>query len=101
MCIVLEVGIFIYFMNSYDLVDVYRTLHKDTRNYSWRRLNSTQRSRLDYLLVSEVLGLDITSADIMPGYLFLIIHLFVLVLKLVLLKGTAPCGNLTIHFFET
>ena len=50
------------FMNSYDLVDVYRTLHKDTRKYSWRRFNSTQRSRLDYLLVSEVLGLDITSA---------------------------------------
>ena len=56
------------FMNSYDLVDVYRTLHKGTRKYSWRRFNSTQRSRLDYLLVSEVLGLDITSADIMPGY---------------------------------
>ena len=56
------------FMNSYDLVDVYRTLHKDTRKYSWRRFNSTQRSRLDYLLVSEVLGLDITRADIMPGY---------------------------------
>ena len=55
-------------MNSYDLVDVYRTLHKDTRKYSWRRFNSTQRSRLDYLLVSEVLGLDITSVDIMPGY---------------------------------
>ena len=54
-------------MNSYDLVDVYITLHKDTRKYSWRRFNSTQRSRLDYLLVSEVLGLDITSADIMPG----------------------------------
>ena len=53
-------------MNSYDLVDVYRTLHKDTRKYSWRRFNSTQRRRLDYLLVSEVLGLDITSADIMP-----------------------------------
>ena len=51
-------------MNSYDLVDVYRTLHKDTRKYSWRRFKSTQRSRLDYLLVSEVLGLDITSADI-------------------------------------
>ena len=52
------------FMKSYDLVDVYRTLHKNTRKYSWRRFNSTQRSRLDYLLVSEVLGLDITSADI-------------------------------------
>ena len=55
-------------MNNYDLVDVYRTLHKDTRKYSWRRFNSTQRSRLDYFLVSEVLGLDIASADIMPGY---------------------------------
>ena len=55
-------------MNSYDLGDGYRTLHKVTRKYSWRRFNSTQRSRLDYLLVSEVLGLDITSADIMPGY---------------------------------
>ena len=54
-------------MNSYDLVDVYRTLHKDTRKYSWRRFNSTQRSGLDYLLVCEVLGLDITSADI-TGY---------------------------------
>ena len=56
------------FMNSYDLVDVYITLHKDIRKYSWRRFNSTRRSRLDYFLVSEVLGLDITSADIMPGY---------------------------------
>ena len=36
--------------------------------------------------MSEVLGLDITSAQIMPRYFFLIIHLFVLVLKLVLLK---------------
>ena len=60
---------FFDFMNSNDLVDVYRTLHKDSRKYSWRCFNSTQRSRLDYLLVSEVLGLDITSADIMPGYI--------------------------------
>ena len=91
------------FMNSYELVDVYRTLHKDTRKYSWRRFNSTQRSRLDYLLVSELLGLDITSRLVLILCLdiFLIIHLFVLVLKLVLLKGNAPCGNLTIHFFET
>ena len=55
------------FMKSYDLVDVYRTLHRDTRKYSWRRFNSTQRSRIDYLLVFEVLRLDITGADIMPG----------------------------------
>ena len=40
----------------------------DTRKYSWRRFTSRQRSKLDYFLVSEVLGLDITSADIMPEY---------------------------------
>ena len=57
------------FMDSYDLVDVYRTLHSNTRNYSWRRFNGTQRSRLDFcFLISEQLDLDIASADIKPGY---------------------------------
>ena len=66
------------FMNSYDLVDVYRTLHKDTIKYSWRRFNSIQRRRVDYFLVSEVLGLDIacwksnnTNAGLMASALSL------------------------------
>ena len=36
------------FMDSYDLVVVYRTLRSNTRKYSWRRFNGTQRSRLDF-----------------------------------------------------
>ena len=56
------------FMNDYDLVDIYRTLYADTRKYSWRRFNGMQRSKLDFSLVSEHLGIDIASADIMPGY---------------------------------
>ena len=36
------------FMDSYDRVDGYRTLHSNTRKYSWRRFNGTQRSRLDF-----------------------------------------------------
>ena len=56
------------FMNIYDLLDVYRNLHVDTRRYSWRRFNGFQRSRTDYFLVSEHLGLDIAGADIMPDY---------------------------------
>ena len=47
---------------------MYRNLHADTRRYSWRRFNGTQRSRIDYFLVSEHLWLDIAGADIMPGY---------------------------------
>ena len=35
------------FMDCCDLVDVYRTLHSNTRKYSWRRFNGTLRSRLD------------------------------------------------------
>ena len=27
------------FMNEYDLVDVYRTLHSNTRKYSWRHFS--------------------------------------------------------------
>ena len=57
------------FMDSYDLVDVYRTLHCNTRNYSWRRFHGTQRSTLDFFLVIfEQLGLDTASADITTGY---------------------------------
>ena len=56
------------FMNEYDLDGVYRTLHSDTRKYSWRRFNVTQRSRLDFFLVSEQLGLDIADAEIILGY---------------------------------
>ena len=55
-------------MNDYDLVDINRTLHSDTRKYSWRRSNGMQRSRLDFFLVSKQLGLHIASADIIPGY---------------------------------
>ena len=35
------------FMDSYDLVVVYRTLRSNTRKYSWRRFNGTLRRRLD------------------------------------------------------
>ena len=87
-------------MKSYDLVDVYRTLHRDTRKYSWRRFNSTQRSRLDFFLVSEVFGLDITSADTMPGY-FSDHSLVCIGFKTGIVKRHRPRGNLTIHFFET
>ena len=55
-------------MNDYELVDIYRTLDADTRKYSWKRFNGMQRSRLDFFLVSEQLGLDIASADIMQEY---------------------------------
>ena len=90
-------------MNDYDLVDMYITLHSNTRKYSWRRFNGMQRSRLYFFfLVSEQLGLDIASADTMPGYCSdHSLVSFVMLSKQVLSKGTAHSGNSAIHFFET
>ena len=47
---------------------MYKNLHNDTKQHSWRLFNGTQRNRVDYFLVSEHLGLDIAGADIMPAY---------------------------------
>ena len=36
------------FMDSCDLVDIYRTFYSNTRKYGWKRFNGTERSRLDF-----------------------------------------------------
>lgn len=51
-----------------DLVDVWRELHPDKRQYTWRRFNTVQQGRLDYFLVSAQLVSDITDSSILPGY---------------------------------
>ena len=35
-----------------DVVDIFRSLYPNIRKYTWRRLNGTQRSKLDYFVVS-------------------------------------------------
>ena len=44
------------FIEQCDVVDIFRSLYHNIRKYTWRRFNSTQRSRLDYFVVSEQLG---------------------------------------------
>ena len=87
------------FINKYDLVDMYRTLHNDTRKYSRSRFNSTKRDRLDYF-ISELLGLEVVIADIMPVYCSGHSLVCIGVLILVLLQDTAPCRNSITHSFE-
>ena len=39
-------------INELDLLDVYRTLHTDTKRYTWRRKNPLKQAKLDYFLIS-------------------------------------------------
>ena len=52
------------------------------RKYTWRRFNGTQRSRLDYFVVSEQLGCDkqqqiVTTADFLKFH-FKVVGMFLL-----------------------
>lgn len=55
-------------MSVYNLVDVWREMNPNRRQYTWRRTNGKQRGRLDYFLVSEHMLSEISIAKIHPGY---------------------------------
>ena len=53
------------FVETNNIVDVWRTINPDKRCFTWHR--SDKRSRLDYLLTSEHLLNFIDDVDILPG----------------------------------
>ena len=52
-----------------NLVDVWRDRYKSKRQYTWRRFNPSQQSRIDYVLASENLLLNnvLKRIEIKPG----------------------------------
>ena len=55
-------------MNTCNMTDVFRYLHKETKRYTWRRKRPMQQARLDYIIVSNGLLDYIHSCQIRPGY---------------------------------
>ena len=53
------------FIEECDVVEIFRSLYPNIRRYTWRRFNSTQRSKLDYFVVSEQLGCVTKALDLM------------------------------------
>ena len=51
-----------------NLIDSWRELNLEARQYTWRRKNTTKQARLDFFLISESIFMDIISAKILPGY---------------------------------
>ena len=40
-------------MNTCNMTDAFRYLHKETKKYTWRRKRPMQQARLDYIIVSN------------------------------------------------
>ena len=56
-------------LETYNLTDVFRYMHPDTKRYTWRWKNPVKQARLDYFIYSIRLFTDIvTSCKINLGY---------------------------------
>ena len=51
-----------------NLIDSWRELNLEARQYTWIRKNSTKQARLDFFLISGSIFMDVISAKILPGY---------------------------------
>ena len=55
-------------IHQYNLVDIWRELHPDGKQYTWRKFNENKQSRLDYFLISASLLPYVQNASIIPSY---------------------------------
>ena len=51
-----------------NLIDSWRELNLEARQYTWRRKDTTKQARLDFFSISESIFMDVISAKILPGY---------------------------------
>ena len=59
---------FLETIDTYNLVDVYRHLHTDSKHYTWRRKNPTKQARLDYFIINRSMCDLVDSCKIKPSY---------------------------------
>ena len=55
-------------LETFELLDPWRTCFSNGRNYTWRQSSPIKQSRLDYFLVSEDLFSLMKNTKIIPGY---------------------------------
>lgn len=53
--------------HQFDLLDIWRAKHPNTRRYTWRQSKPLKQSRIDYWLISDNLQSYIEKTDICPG----------------------------------
>jgi exodeoxyribonuclease-3 len=54
-------------IKSHNLKDIWRIKNKDNKQYTWRRKNSIEKSRIDFWLIEEILLSCVLQSDIRPA----------------------------------
>ena len=54
-------------METYNLLDIWRIHHPDTKRFSWRRNNPNTQCRLDYMLIGAEMCYEVLKSDIKPS----------------------------------
>ena len=54
--------------SEFSLIDIWRELHMETSQYTWRPTNGRKQARLDFFLISENLFTGVKETNILPGY---------------------------------
>ena len=63
------VEVWVKFMQTQGLTDIWRHLHPDEKGFTWRRLRPRPTfSRLDYVFTNQVLKQFVDKLDIVPGF---------------------------------
>ena len=55
-------------MKNYDLCDVFRELHQNKKQFTWKRRNPVKQARLDFFLVSTSISDIVKKCDINISY---------------------------------
>ena len=74
--------------NENNLIDIWRHLHNDKKQFTWRRKNGVDKSRIDFWLIDSNIIPLISSTDIRPAAIYSTDHLAIsLKLKKPLKRG--------------
>lgn len=55
-------------MIEFDLIDCWREMHIEQKQYTWFRKNPTKKARLDLFLITGTLFIELDNVQILPGY---------------------------------
>ena len=54
--------------SEFSLIDIWRELNMESKEFTWRKANGIKKARLDFFLISELLFSQVSESKILSGY---------------------------------